>query len=325
MSSKYLLVAALSAVALAACNNEDVMEANRGRGISFQVATEASTRIGATTTNTIDNFKVWGFTGSNETLMNGVAVSKTGGEWSYGDPIFWPESTVDFYAVSPTENCGGTVSISSSAQQITGFTVNPDQASQVDLLYAVNKDESKDDHESTPGSINFRHALSQIVFKAKNTNANLKVMINGVKVVNVVKGGDFTYPAQTTANGSITTETQGTWKLLSGDGSTDMFTAGITTQTLDGKVETAVDDEVLLWPSEDKYAYVAIPTSDITWEQGKKYVYTFTFGNGGGYVPPVDPEDPDEEPEDGGDPVLVPSTLRSPWMISSTERRKTST
>ena len=355
MSSKYL-VAALSAVALAACNNEDVMEANRGRGISFQVATEASTRIGATTTNTIDNFKVWGFTGSNETLMNGVAVSKTGGEWSYGDPIFWPESTVDFYAVSPTENCGGTVSISSSAQQITGFTVNPDQASQVDLLYAVNKAESKDNHESTPVSINFRHALSQIVFKAKNTNANLKVMINGVKVVNVVKGGDFTYPAQTTANGNITTETQGTWKLLSGDGSTDMFTAGITAQTLDGKVETAVDlttvtesaytgslflmpqeltpwnidedktnenggsyfvinckiynkagdDEVLLWPSEDNYAYVAIPTSDITWEQGKKYVYTFTFGNGGGYVPPVDPEDPDKEPEDGGDPVLVP-------------------
>ena len=365
MKSKYLAVA-LSAVALVACNNEDVLEVNQGRGISFQVATEASTRAQATgvatTTNTIDNFKVWGFTGNpTQTLMNGIKVSKSGSEWSYGDPIFWPESTVDFYAVSPSENCGGTVSISSSEKKITGFTVNTTQASQVDLLYAVNMGEKKADHEATPVSINFRHALSQIVFKAKNTNNNLKVMINDVKVVNVVKGGDFTYPESTTATGSITTATQGTWDLLSGDGSTEMFGAGITAKTLDGKVETAVDlttvensiytgalflmpqelqpwnisedksnenggsyfvvsckiynkatgseDEVLLWPSKDEYAYVAIPTSDIEWEQGKKYIYTFIFGEGGGYIPPVDPDPENPDPENPGDPVLVPVTF----------------
>ena len=242
MSSKYLLVAALSAVALAACNNEDVMEANRGRGISFQVATEASTRIGATTTNTIDNFKVWGFTGSNETLMNGVAVSKTGGEWSYGDPIFWPESTVDFYAVSPTENCGGTVSISSSAQTLDGKVETA-----VDLTTVA--------ESAYTGS--------------------LFLMPQELKPWNIDED-------KTNENG----------------GSYFVINCKI--------YNKAGDDEVLLWPSEDKYAYVAIPTSDITWEQGKKYVYTFTFGNGGGYVPPVDPEDPDKEPEDGGDPVLVP-------------------
>ena len=362
MKSKYLAVA-LSAVALVACNNEDVLEVNQGRGISFQVATEASTRAQATgvatTTNTIDNFKVWGFTGTPaQILMNGIKVSKADSKWSYGDAIFWPESDVDFYSVSPAENCGGTVSISSSEKKITGFTVNTDQSKQVDLLYAVNKEEKKEDHEASDVNINFRHALSQIIFKAKNTNNNLKVMINDVKVVNVVKGGDFTYPESTTATGSITTATQGTWKLLSGNGSTEMFGAGITAKTLNGKVEQAVDlttvttvddnstytgalflmpqelkpwnisedktnenggsyfvvnckiyniatdDEILLWPSKDEYAYVAIPTSDITWEQGKKYIYTFIFGEGGGYVPPVDPD-----PENPGDPVLVPITF----------------
>ena len=221
MKSKYLAVA-LSAVALTACNNEDVLEVNQGRGISFQVATEASTRAQATTTNTIEKFKVWGFTGNPaQTLMNGVEVSKSGGEWSYGDVIFWPESDVDFYSVSPSENIGGTVSISSSEQKITGFMVNTDQTSQVDLLYAVNKGEKKADHEASAVNINFRHALSQIIFKAKNTNSNLKVSIKDVKVVNVVKGGDFTYPTSSTTtqntseSGTITAGTQGTWTLLS--------------------------------------------------------------------------------------------------------------
>ena len=370
MKSKYLAVA-LSAVALTACNNDEVMEVNQGRGISFQVATEASTRAEATTTNTITEFKVWGFTGDPaQTLMNGIKVSKADGKWSYGDAIFWPESDVDFYSVSPAENCGGTVSITKDEQKITGFTVNTDQTSQVDLLYAVNKGEKKADHEASAVNINFRHALSQIIFKAKNTNSNLKVSIKDVKVVNVVKGGDFTYPTSSTTtqntseSGTITAGTQGTWTLLSTGDYKETYAAGTnaagveletkdevydlttTTGTGDSKVYTGAlflmpqdlepwnlkgktgnnggsyflvncqlknvsgDDEVQLWPSEaDGYDYVAIPTSDIKWEQGKKYIYTFIFGEGGGYVPPVDPEDPDEEPEDGGDPVLVPITF----------------
>ena len=370
MKSKYLAVA-LSAVALTACNNDEVMEVNQGRGISFQVATEASTRAAATTTNTITEFKVWGFTGDPaQTLMNGIKVSKADGKWSYGDAIFWPESDVDFYSVSPAENCGGTVSITKDKQEITGFTVNADQASQVDLLYAVNKGEKKEEHEASDVNINFRHALSQIIFKAKNTNSNLKVSIKDVKVVNVVKGGDFTYPTSSTTtqnkseSGTIESSTQGTWTLLSQGNYKETYAAGTnaagvelttknqvydlttTTGTGESKVYTGAlflmpqdlepwnlkgksdnnggsyflvncqlknvsgDDEVQLWPSEaNGYGYVAIPTSDIKWEQGKKYIYTFIFGEGGGYIPPVDPEDPDEEPEDGGDPVLVPITF----------------
>lgn len=69
MKSKFL-VTALSAVALTACNNDEVMEVNWGHGISFQVATEVSTRAAATTTNSIKEFKVWGFTDAGETLMD---------------------------------------------------------------------------------------------------------------------------------------------------------------------------------------------------------------------------------------------------------------
>ena len=338
MKRKYLAVA-LSAVALTACNNEDVLEVNQGRGISFQVATEASTRATATTTSTIDNFKVWRFT-DGKTLMNGIEVSKSGSEWTYDGTIFWPATDVDFYSVSPAENCGGTVNISKDAQTITNFTVNTDQSQQVDLLYAVNKGEKKADHEASPVSINFRHALSQIVFKAKNTNENLKVIVKGVRIANIKKAGDFTYPdAATTAHnnsttGSIVATTQGTWSNVS---TAEKFSAGMDAAgvTLDGKVETAkdlsnatgalfmipqsltpwnpstegcnksnnvyfllncqilsgTDKDIQVWPSDadETFAEIAVPANTLTWEQGKKYVYTFIFGEGAGYEPGENP------------------------------------
>lgn len=338
MKSKYLAVA-LSAVALVACNNEDVLEVNQGRGISFQVATEASTRATATTTSTIGNFKVWGFT-DGKTLMNGLEVSKDGDDWTYDGTIFWPATDVDFYSVSPAENCGGTVSITKDAQKITGFTVNTDQSKQVDLLYAVNKDETKDDHAASAVNINFRHALSQIVFKAKNTNENLKVTVKGVKIANIKKAGDFTYPTQATTtqntkeDGTIVATTQGTWGNVT---TAEKFSAGMDAAgvTLDGVVSTAkdlsnatgalfmipqaltpwdpstegcnksnnvyfllncqilsgTDKNIQVWPSDadETFAEIAVPAETLTWEQGKKYVYTFIFGEGAGYEPGENP------------------------------------
>lgn len=346
MKSKYLVVA-LSAVALTACNNDEVMEVNQGRGISFQVATDASTRAQATTTNSINGFMVWGFTQEEpaKTLMEDLSVSKTGSEWTYTGTIFWPAAPVNFYSISPEPVSGkvseGTVSITSDEQKITGFTVNTDQSQQVDLLYAVNKGETKDEHETTPVSINFRHALSQIVFKAKNTNENLKVIVKGVTIGNIKKAGDFTYPNSTTESGTITTGTQGSWTSVQ---TPETFSAGVTELTLDGvqdaqnlttqnndiytgalfmipqaltpwepettgalsdenkgvyflvdcQILSGTNKDIQVWPSDasQTHAEVAIPASQLTWDQGKKYIYTFTFGEGGGYVPGEEP-DPD--------------------------------
>ena len=55
---------------------------------------------------------------------------------------------------------------------------------------------------------------------------------------------------------------------------------------------------------EEEDEQAAIPVA-INWEQGKKYIYTFIFGEGGGY----DPDDPDPEDPDKPDPVLIPITF----------------
>lgn len=365
-------MAALSVAALTACNNDEVMEVNRGRGITFQVETKAATRATATTTNTIKDFKVWGYTDGGSALMNALKVTGGNGSWTYGDPIFWPnKGAVDFAAISPSENFGGTASVASTDKKITGFTAATDAASQVDLLYALTTGQKRADHESSSVTLNFRHALSQIVFKAKNTNKNLTVDVKGVRIAKVIDGGDFTFPTVSTSTnlqtGSAATETDGSWGTWSLGTNKAFFKAGITESKSIGS--TAVDltsdngalmlvpqaikgwnieaeddpdtrgayflidckiasgdseDKVIIWPVEsydtnnDGYAEVAIPVADITWQQGKKYIYTFIFGEGGGYVPPTDdPDDPNPDPEPDPDPddpqpedpVLVPVTF----------------
>ncbi len=213
--------------------------------------------------------------------------------------------------------------------------------------------------------------ISQIVFKAKNTNKNLTVDVKGVRIAKVIDGGDFTFPTVSTSTnlptGSAATETDGSWGTWSLGTNKAFFKAGITESKSIGS--TAVDltsdngalmlvpqaikgwnieaednpdtrgayflidckiasgdgeNKVVIWPVEsydtnnDKYAEVAIPVADITWQQGKKYIYTFIFGEGGGYVPPTDdPDDPNPDPEPDPDPddpqpedpVLVPVTF----------------
>ena len=84
-----------------------------------------------------------------------------------------------------------------ASAQFKDFTVNDVVASQVDLLYAVKTAQTK---ATGTVKLNFRHALSQIVFQAKNTSANLYVEIAGVKVANVGNKNTFTFPSANTDN-----------------------------------------------------------------------------------------------------------------------------
>ena len=116
-------------------------------------------------------------------------VRKQGNVWSYGDTKFWPETDVDFYSYSPTDTKNGNVDITVNGdKKITGYEVPGDE----DLLYALNLAEKKAEHEGKqPVTVNFRHALSQIVFRIKNTSSNLTVFVDAVKVEGIEKQGTF--------------------------------------------------------------------------------------------------------------------------------------
>ena len=330
MKKKFLFVA-LSALALTACVNDETIEVNPGDAVAFRATSGNATKSQITTTLNISDFKVWGYHQSaaepsvTTPFMEDQLVQRISGVWTYSPTRFWPESgTIDFYSVSPYKTPG--ISIMKTEQIIKDYTVNTNISLQKDLLYAVNMGCSKAANGQTGVEVNFRHALSQIVFQAKNTNSNIKVDIEGVKVVNVVSKGTFTYPKKTTSPNLVgtdkDTEYDDTWG--------DWYEAGVTERTgiTPSSEEVALttvgggellllpqtlsewvpstgesgtgsrflinckiwnvsgDDEVLLWPGKNEYSEVAIPIpADTKWKQGKKYVYTFIFGEGAGYTP----------------------------------------
>ncbi|MDO4165316.1 MAG: fimbrillin family protein [Bacteroides sp.] len=360
----YLL--ALSAMALVTgCTNDETTEViDNSAAIKFSAVANSSTRGTATTTSSIDAFKTYayyddGASSSTSVFMDGITVSKVDNKWSTASTYFWPESgSLDFYSISPTAY---SITKGESAYTIDAFTVASEVDNQVDLLYAVNLGETKANHESSAVSINFRHALSQIVFAAKNTNSNLKVEIASVSVVNVQNGGTYTYPTAATTtqldadNGSTSavSGSQGSWTLsddktnfavalssaVSLAGSSTATATALTSSTSkalfllpqtqsawdvtnDAKNEKGYSyflisckiwnvsgtTETLIWSDGNGgYADVAIPVA-IAWNEGYKYTYTFIFGQGGGYVPPTPNPDPDD-PDQPGDPVLVPVTF----------------
>lgn len=223
MKSKLFFVA-LSAMALAtSCSNDEVTELSDSNAIKYDLGIGKITRAADVycNANKFTSFKVWAnytATGGTATpYIAGDVINFTNDAWADASGTrYWPnEGTLDFYALAgyedPSLATGNTVS----------WTVDGTVAEQKDLCYAVKTNQSK----TTPTvALNFRHALSQIVFKAKNKNAKLYVEIEEVGVCNVNSGATFTLPTANTDDNitdhpSATTPTianQGSWALYTG-------------------------------------------------------------------------------------------------------------
>ena len=228
MKKTVLIVPALMALAAVSCTKSEVLETNSGE-IRFNVVANSATKAADVycNNNMPGEFMVYAVS-DGKTYIDGDRIVRNGSDWENQSGVrYWPETTVDFYA---HVNAGVNFKWdASSAPVIENFSPAPDVADQVDLLYAVKKGESKKDSHV---QLNFRHALSQIVFNAKNTNENLYVEIAGVKVANVGGANTFTYP--TTDTDSKFVSHDGTGTLLStGAGSWAELTSGAASYEVD--------------------------------------------------------------------------------------------
>jgi len=184
-------------LALASCSNDELTSVNRdGDEIAFSVVTNSATRAADVycNNNKPSGFNVWA-TFNGQTYINGDNVQYQGGKWvNTSGTRYWPDGEVSFFA---HVNAGDAFNWNGGQPKIENFTVGTDMATQQDLLYAV-----KTASKGTDGKaeLNFRHALSQIVFQAKNTNPNLYVEISGVSVCKVKNQGTFTYPTDDTSD-----------------------------------------------------------------------------------------------------------------------------
>lgn len=218
---KYYFLAAGLLLMLGSCSQDDIVEANLGADeIRFAAVTNGATRAADIYNPNPENmpasFQVSAMS-QGKVYISDDKIDRVGEQAPYKwenstGTRYWPEGAVDFYA---HVNAGTTFALNSGAPAFSNFTVESAVGSQVDLLYAVKTGQSK---KETPVILNFRHALSQIVFKAKNESENIFVQIQGVRVMNVKGSGTYTFPTASTdpnlpTSGTADSENRGSWAL----------------------------------------------------------------------------------------------------------------
>lgn len=186
-------------MAMASCSQDETIGINHdGDEITFNVVTNNATRAADVycNQNLPGGFYVSAIS-DGKTYIDKDHVTGSNGNWTNTSGTrYWPETAVDFYAyVNAGTSYTWTVNEGKATAKFENFAVNGTVADQVDLLYAVKTGQEKADGKV---NLNFRHALSQIVFQAKNTNANLYVEIAGVSVANVGGTNTFTFPSANT-------------------------------------------------------------------------------------------------------------------------------
>lgn len=219
MKFKFFLMAT-SALALASCSSDAVVEDNAAsNAIQFGVTTGNSSRAASYFCNNDKpaQFNVWAKVRQGDAFKTYFEdesfVKKTdAATWTIASGVerYWPNEEISFYAAKNDDKDGAefaTVKWNSGAPTID-MTVKTEASIQEDLLYAYTVTSKTGSMVSgtknkAVANLNFRHALSQVVFKAQNKNKNIYVEISEVQVANLNTKGTFTFPTNVTDEKSL--------------------------------------------------------------------------------------------------------------------------
>lgn len=202
MKKQYLYgAAAVAALALASCSQEELVSMQQD-GIAYSVFTKNQTR-------TVDSyceqnkpgaFNVWAQIADADGKLyiegDQITNSDPNGNGSWIDATgtrYWPQDkNLNFFAEVNGEN---EFDYNGGAPKFNNFKVKQNVKDQLDLMYSVNMGAV---NNGSPVALNFRHALSQVCFRATNNTKNLNVTINSVSVGHLTDGGTYTFPLATT-------------------------------------------------------------------------------------------------------------------------------
>ena len=243
---KFFFLAAAAIVALAACtkNNIDV-DSIEGRVINFNTVTGKATKAPISGTTYSYNYPAfgvfayylasgnWNTSAANSSAVSymedvEVAFDDVKDIWAPSSIYYWPlEGKLTFIAYTPKTAATATFS-NAGLLTLSDYTLNTTVADQVDLMYsaiAADKDQNESYYlDSTNGknseatttkdkgvNIQFKHALSQIIFKAKTADevydAGLSFKIDSIIVNAASTAASMTVsnPAPDAAPAAITT------------------------------------------------------------------------------------------------------------------------
>lgn len=340
MKKSTVMLWAIFGALLMGCSEEEIanVETSSRNAIGFNVLSNAAeTRATPTTPSNLTktDFDVFAFTAGGTAFMgkvdtdyghDGVKIVHKNGKWDYDDANdlrYWPSEALDFYAFNP-----GTVSeamlpiymweVSGSSQKISYTCIDEyggdGTNANYDVMYAIAKGQTKATNSGTV-KFNFKHILSQVVFKAKTQYDNMQVDIKEIKIHNIKFFGVFTLPTAADGTGSwgltdltfsnaftvvknanITVNSNTTATEISTNTPMLNIPQTLTAWAVSGANKTKVDadnvrqcyleisckiqqSEVYLLGSESEYKTIYVPFGD-TWKPGKRHIYTLIFGGG---------------------------------------------
>ena len=339
MKKSTVMLWAIFGVLLMSCSEEEIanVETSSRNAIGFNVLSNAAeTRATPTTNTNLKNtdFDVFAFTADGTAFMgkvdtdfghDGVKIVYKNGKWDYdnaSDLRYWPTEALDFYAFNP-----GTVSedmmvnymweASGTVQKISYTCIDEYGAGtheNYDVMYAMAKDRTKDMNNGVV-KFNFKHILSQVVFKAKTEYDNMEVDIDMIKIHNFKFAGAFTLPATAEETGSwsssdlafphaFTVVKNANITVNSNTAATDISTntpmlnipQTLTAWTVSAPNKSKLEADnakqcyleisckirqsgAYLLGSASEYKTIYVPFGD-TWVAGKRHIYTLIFGGG---------------------------------------------
>ena len=339
MKKSTVMLWAIFGALLMGCSDEEIanVETSSRNAIGFNMLSNAAeTRATPITSSnlTSTDFDVFAFTTDGTAFMgkvdtefghDGVKIVYKNGKLDYDDANdlrYWPTEALDFYAFNP-----GTVSedmmmnymweASGTVQKISYTCIDEYGAgthANYDVMYAMAKDQTKDMNNGVV-KFNFKHILSQVVFKAKTEYDNMQVDIDMIKIHNFKFAGAFTLPATAEETGSwsssdlafphaFTVVKNANITVNSNTAATDISTntpmlnipQTLTAWTVSAPNKSKLEADnakqcyleisckirqsgAYLLGSASEYKTIYVPFGD-TWVAGKRHIYTLIFGGG---------------------------------------------
>ena len=192
------------------CSNDELVSESTSHGdaIAFSVTTTNATRAADYwCNNQLPTYFEVSTAYNNAFYFNDEVYKAESGKYvqADGNYRYWPDLSdtkpLNVYAYKVKADGASAIGdafatfswTDATAAPTIAMTPAPAAADQHDLLYAYTQVKSKPAYGAT-ADINFRHALSQIVFYAKCENTKVYVEIEEIALMNAATSGTFTLP-----------------------------------------------------------------------------------------------------------------------------------
>lgn len=195
----YMMAAA--AIALSSCSSEETTDVAKSTAISFRPTVGFNSR-GAELNNT--NFSdMWVYAydlKATQGTGNGFEAEKftkqgTSNDFLPDTPLFWQAgSELRFFAINPVkDNWHGTLDINMTSASFTNVSIPTNIEEQKDLVIGSVTAQANNHMDGKGVDLTLNHILSQINFKAVNTNKRLTYHIAAIRIVNAKNGGSYSF------------------------------------------------------------------------------------------------------------------------------------